>query len=419
METKSESADCPVSGLGAQFDPFESAYLVNPFPFLERARSEEPIFFNSDINYWIVTRFEDIKGIFKNHKVFTAENTITPVVPFPDHILKMLTDGDYTPEPVLSNNVPPSHTRIRSKVNTLFTPKRMADFEPDICKIVNDQIDKFVGNGCGDIVKELTYDLPALVLFHILGVPECDVSQVKEWAGNRIKLYYGKPTAEEQIEMTKNLVPFWKYTQELVSRKLADPQDDLTSDLIRIRDGDDNILSINEICSLMITLLVAGHETTTAQMTNGIYYLLSERTKWDELRNNFKLIPNAVEEILRFDPAVCAWRRVAREAVTIGGIDIPKDANLLLMLNSANRDAAIFEDPDQFELRRESANQHIAFGYGIHFCVGAQLARLELRILFEELTRRMPELRLVPDQAFQFVPNISFRGPISLQLEWD
>ncbi len=411
--------NCPMTELGTAFDPFAINYLSDPFPFLARARSEEPIFYSPEIDYWIVTKYEDIKAIFHNHKVFTAENTISPIVPFSDDVLNLLKDEGYTPQPVLSNNVPPSHTRIRSKVNTLFTPKRVNDFASDIERLINRQIDKFINQGKGDIVAEMTYDLPALVLFHILGVPPEDVPQVKAWAGKRIKLYYGKPTPDEQIEMARNLVLFWKYTQALVQDKLKAPQDDLTSDLIRLRDGDDSILTINEITSCMITLLVAGHETTTAQMTNGIFHLLSNRDKWIQLCENPDLVKNTIEEMLRYDPSVCAWRRVAREAIDIKGVHIPKDANVMLMLNSANRDDAVFEFPDQFDLERQNAHNHLAFGHGIHFCVGAPIARLELNIAFETLVQRLPNLRLVPDQKLEFVPNISFRSPISLLLEWD
>ncbi|MEM7335691.1 MAG: cytochrome P450, partial [Chloroflexota bacterium] len=338
---------CPITNLSNAFKPLD---LTDPYPVMAQARREEPVFYSPEIDYWVVTRFEDIRAVFQDFETFTAENTITPIEPFSETVLEMLNDGDYTPVPVLSNNVPPSHTRIRRLVSRLFTPRRMKHFEPEIRELVNGRIDSFINLGKVDIVSAMTYELPAMVLFRVLGVPDEDVAQVKIWSDNRILLYYGRPTPEEQIEFTKNLIPFWKYTVGLVEKKVAQPEDDLISDLIAMRNGDDAILTINEIASCMITLLVAGHETTTAQMSNTIQHLLEDRPKWDALCQNPALIPNANEELMRFDPSVCTWRRVARKACTIAGVDIPKDSNLLLMLNSGNRDTAVFPEPDEIVL---------------------------------------------------------------------
>ena len=401
---------CPIH---EQFDPLD---LQDPFPLLQMAREEQPIFYNADIDYWIVSRYDDIKAIFREHETFTAANTITPIVPFSEAVRTMLSEGGYTPQPVLSNNVPPSHTRIRQLVNKLFLPRRMQSFSDAIRALAVNAIERIIDKGQVDIVKELTYEFPAQVLFHVLGVPDADVPQVKAWAGNRIKLYYGKPTADEQIAMTKNLVPFWKYTEALVAAKVAEPQDDLTSDLIRMRNGDDNILTLNEIASCMITLLVAGHETTTAQITNGILHWLTHRHQWEYLCQHPETIPQAVEEMMRYDPSVCTWRRYVAKETVINGVTIPQGANLLLMLNSANRDASIFPQPDTIDVHRDNVKDHLAFGYGIHYCVGAPLARLEMIILFEELTRRIPTLRLVPDQSLTYTRNISFRSPLVLHV---
>lgn len=406
---------CPVHNFSEEFDPLD---LTNPYPLLEQARAEQPIFYSPNIDYWVVTRYDDIKAIFRDYETYTAENTITPIVPFSETVKAMLNDGDYTPQPVLSNNVPPSHTRIRGVVNKLFVPRRMNSFAPAIREIADQMIDRMINKKSVDIVAELTYEYPAYVLFHVLGVPDEDVPQVKAWAGNRLKLYYGRPTPEEQIAMTKNLVPFWKYTVNLVNEKVANPQDDLTSDLIRMRNGDDNILTLNEIASCMITLLVAGHETTTAQINNGLLHWLTQREHWDALCENPESIPQAIEEMMRYDPSVCTWRRLARKTTVINGIEIPEGANLLLMLNSGNRDTSMFPDPDTIDITRPNIKDHLALGYGIHYCVGAPLAKLEMGILLEQLTQRMPTLRLVPDQTIEYTRNISFRGPIKLLVEW-
>ena len=406
---------CPISNVSTTFDPLD---LSDPFPLLAQARRGAPIFYSPEINYWVVSRYADIKAIFRDHDTYTAANTIAPIAPFSETVQQMLASGDYTPEPVLSNNVPPSHTRIRALVNRLFTPRRMKSFAPAIRDIAERGVARLMNQSPVDIVAELTYEYPAHVLFHVLGVPAADVPQVKAWAGNRIKLYYGRPSPAEQIEMTKNLVPFWRYVVDLVAEKDREPQDDLTSDLIRMRAGDDSVLTLNEIASCMITLLVAGHETTTAQINNALLHLLYQRERWEALCLAPETIPQMLEEMMRYDPSVCAWRRLAVKPSTIAGVEIPAGANLLLMLNSANRDAAVFPKPDLIVATRDNLKDHLAFGYGIHYCVGAPLARLEMVLLLETLTRALPELRLLPGQQLEYTRNISFRGPESLWVAW-
>ena len=408
-------ANCPITDVSAAFDPLD---LSDPFPLLAQARRERPVFHSPAIDYWVVTRYADIKAIFRDHERYTAANTITPIVPFSDAVKRMLAEGDYSPEPVLSNNVPPSHTRIRKLVNRLFTPRRMKSFAPAIRAIAERAVERIQALREADIVAELTYEYPAYVLFHVLGVPDADVPQVKAWAGNRIKLYYGRPSAAEQIELTRHLVPFWHYVVGLVASKAQNPVDDLTSDLIRMRDGDDSILTLNEIASCMITLLVAGHETTTAQINNALLHCLTRPERWQRLCARPDSIPQLLEEMMRYDPSVCTWRRYAVVDSVIGGVEIPAGANLLLMLNAANRDPDIFPEPDEIIPERGNLKDHLAFGYGIHYCVGAPLARLEMAILLETLTAKLPDLRLAPDQAIEYTRNISFRGPVSLRVRW-
>ena len=402
---------CPLGRFSDEFDPLD---LSDPFPLLAQARREQPVFYSPAIDYWVVNRYEDVKAIFRDHDTYTAANTITPIVPFTEALQRMLTEGNYSPQPVLSNNVPPSHTRIRALVNRLFVPRRMKSFAPAIREIAEGAVERISQQKPVDIVAELTYECPAHVLFHVLGVPEDDVAQVKAWAGNRIKLYYGRPGLDEQIELTKRLLPFWHYVVNLVQSKVDTPADDLTSDLIRIRDGDDEVLTLNEIASCMITLLVAGHETTTAQINNALLHCLTQREHWQSLCDQPETIPRFLEEMMRYDPSVCTWRRLAVAKSIINGVELPAGANLLLMLNSANRDEAVFPEPDAIIATRDNLKDHLAFGYGIHYCVGAPLARLEMAILLETMTGLLPNLRLAPDQPIEYTRNISFRGPVKL-----
>jgi len=192
-----------------------------------------------------------------------------------------------------------------------------------------------------------------------------------------------------------------------------------TSDLLLARDGDLSALTHQEVTQIVYELLFAGHETTTGLIGNAARRLLMERHAWEEICGNPALIPNAIEEVLRFDSSVIAWRRRTTQAVEIGGVSVPADANVLLLLGSANRDPAVFENPDHFDIHRRNAKEHLSLGYGAHYCLGAPLARLEVLVVLEELSARLLSLRLVPGQTLRVQPNTTFRDPLSLLVEWD
>ena len=192
-----------------------------------------------------------------------------------------------------------------------------------------------------------------------------------------------------------------------------------TSDLLLARDGDLSALTHQEVTQIVYELLFAGHETTTGLIGNAARRLLMERHAWEEICGNPALIPNAIEEVLRFDSSVIAWRRRTTQAVEIGGVSVPADANVLLLLGSANRDPAVFENPDHFDIHRRNAKEHLSLGYGAHYCLGAPLARLEALVVLEELSARLLSLRLVPGQTLRVQPNTTFRDPLSLLVEWD
>jgi cytochrome P450 len=204
--------------------------------------------------------------------------------------------------------------------------------------------------------------------------------------------------------------------RDLVAAKAETPGDDLTSDLIAIHREAPDRLEEAEISSILFSLSFAGHETTTGLIGNTVRRLLEDPARWAEIAAQPGLIPAAVEESLRYDPSVPVWRRVTTRPVSLGGTDLPAGARLFLWLAAAGRDAAAFGEPDRFDLHRPDADRHLAFGKGLHFCLGANLGKLEAQIAIAELARRYPDLRLAPDQVLTFHPNISFRGPQSLRV---
>jgi cytochrome P450 len=250
----------------------------------------------------------------------------------------------------------------------------------------------------------------------LMGVPERDHGQLKQWCGYPAALGWGCPAPEEQVEIATNMAAYRRYLRDLVDRKVSQPADDLTSDLVAIHHEDPLRLGLDEISSILFSLLFAGHETTTGLIGNSVRRLLEDPSRWSAIATQPELIPNAVDETLRYDPSVPAWRRVTTRPVTLGGVDLPEGAKLFLWLAAAGRDETEFDRPDEFDLHRPGADRYLAFGRGVHNCLGANLAKLEAHIAIAELARRYPGLTLAHDQRLTFHPNISFRGPHVLKV---
>jgi len=399
-------------------DGFRPYDIADPFRFYARARAEAPVFYSDELGYWVVSRYEDARAILNDHATFSSENTQTPFKPRPAAVQAVFAEAGVTHMSGLSGRQPPDHTRLRGFVNKAFTPRRIAALEPDVRALTVDAIARFASRGHADLVAELARELPALVIFRLLGVPPDDVPQVKAWALDRVALNFGDVSVEEQVEHARGMVAYWRYCIELVERSFVSPGDDLVGDLARIHNDGDRSLSTEEIAGIVHTQLFAGHETTSSLLGAGLAELLSQPGRWDALCTAPELIAAAVEELLRLVTPVFAWKRVTRRPVTVAGTDLPEGANILLLLGSANRDDTVFADGDSLDLQRPNARAHLAFGHGIHFCLGAALARLEGRVVLEELTARIPGLRLVP-QELSYVPNTTFRGLESLHAEWE
>ncbi len=412
-------SDRVVSDLAASFDPFHDPYLANPYAFLAKARKDEPVFYSPELDYYVVTRYEDVQRCFRDQDSFSATIALEPLSPLFESSLRKVIEIGYVPGPILVNEDPPEHSIRRRRLSSHFTPQRAKDLDPRIRRLVNDYIDVFVKRGSADLVADFVWEIPALVAFIVMGVPEEDVAIVKKFAARRTLFTWGRPTEEEQNRLVDELGEYWNYCKYHVARMKANPGDDFVSEAVRAHNEAPELFDTVYLNNLMLNFLFAGHETTTGASANGLRTLLEHRDQWDELCRNAALVPNAVEEILRYDTSVIAWRRRAKKTVRIGDVEVPEGAKLLIVSGSANRDDAMFPSGETFDIRRHGANRHLSFGSGAHMCMGAPLARMEMQIILEELTRRLPHLLLVPGQNWSYSPNTSFRGPEHILVTWE
>jgi cytochrome P450 len=404
-----------MSALADEFQPFD---VADPFAFYQRARSEATVFYSPELDYWVVPRYQDVLAVLRDPATFSSENAQKPFHPPPPAVERILAGGLSAKSGLLGRN-PPDHTRLRSFVNRAFTPRRVAVLEPQIREIAVRMIEGMAPRGRGDWVAGLAYDLPALVIFLLLGIPDRDVADVKTWARSRVQINFGDLPESDQMAHANNVVAYWRYCEALVDEHFAQPGDDLPSDLVREYQRGDRSITKDEMAGLVFSQLTAGHETTTGLLATGLLQLLRNPEQWEALCRDPGLITNAVEELLRFCTPVLAAKRKVTQATAIGEAELPAGANVLLLLGSANHDQAVFPAGDDLDICRPDVGRHQAFGHGIHFCLGASLARLEAQVVLRELTARLPHARLVEPQEIPFSRNTTFRSPLQLLVEWD
>jgi cytochrome P450 len=405
---------CPVH---AGFDPLSEEFLRDPYAVLP-AVAEAPVFYAPSLDYYVVTRYADIERVFLDPETFSAANAQLPLIQLPPEVGKTLLDGGHKPQPSMVSLDPPAHGRLRKPAARAFTPRRVTEMEPRIRATAGELLDAVNPSQPFDLIEALAFPLPMRIMFSFMGVPEQDWPQLKEWCGSRASLAWGRPTPEEALHHAQQMVLYRRYLRELVAAKATARADDFASALLEIHDEDPDALAQEDIASILFSLSFAGHETTNNLIGNCVRRLLELPERWDRLVEHPDLIPGAVDEILRFDPSVPVWRRVTTRPVNLGGVELPEGAKLFLWLAAAGRDAEVFPDPDAFDPERPNSRRTLAFGRGIHFCIGSALGRLEATLALEELTRRFPGLRLAPpDQEIPFHPNISFRGPQILAVQ--
>ncbi len=407
---------CPMHG---SWSPLDDDYLADPYPIADRLAAEHPVFYAESLGYLVVSRMEDLERIFTDHQTFASTNVQDPVFPLASEAQAVLGHPDFNPVAVMSNRPEPDHGKIRVYTRQGFSNRRLKTLEPFIRNRSHELIDTMLEVGPpAEFVDSFAFPLPGETVFRFIGFPASDDELLKGWCGDRKAFSWGRPSADEQVEIAQNMLDYWRYCVAFTADKKRNRGDDFASELIDAHEANPDDLSYREVESIIYGLSFAGHEAVTALMCNTLQCLLPRRDDWAAVGSDAALVANAVEEVLRFNSSQISWRRITTVDTEIGGLQVPAGTTIFLNFASANRQDDIWDDPHTFDMRRPNANRHISFGKGVHFCLGAKMAKLETQIVTEILAQRIPSLRLVDDQQYSYFPNITFRGPNELRLSW-
>lgn len=410
---------CPFSQRARRFDPFGPEYQADPPGALRWSRESEPVFYSEVLGYWVVSRYDDIMAIFRDPITFSPRIALEKMTPPTEEALEILRRHDYAMNRTLVNEDEPVHMERRRALLDAFTPEALEAHAPMVRRLVREKVDAFIDRGEADLVAEMLWEVPLTVALHFLGVPEDDMEMLRRFSVAHTVNTWGRPSPEEQRHVAENVGRFWQYSGEVLERMRAEPDGHgWMHDMIRKNREMPDIVDDSYLHSMMMAIIVAAHETTAHAAANALRQLLTHRDAWEALCETPALIPNAAEECLRHSGSVVAWRRQAMRDAEVGGVTIPEGGRILMVTASGNHDPHRFETPDELDIYRDNTAEHLTFGYGAHQCMGKNLGRMEMRIILEELTRRIPHLKLAA-QDFTFVPNTSFRGPEHLWVRWD
>ena len=392
-----------------QFHPMDPEFVADPYPTYRRLRAEDPVH-QSPLGFWVLTRYDDVVMVLRDPR-FLKE-------PIAAAVAARL--GGTTPGMPLSmlERDPPDHTRLRGLVSKAFTPRVVEALRPHVQAIVDGLMDRVESAHAMDLIEDFAYPLPVVVICELLGVPVEDRERFKGWGldiARGLDAILLPPESEVVQRSAASRRALIDYFRALIAERRAAPRADLLSSLIAAEEVGDR-LSEPELLASCILLLVAGHETTVNLIGNGSLALLRHPAELRRLRENPALIATAVEELLRFDGPVQRTTRVPGEDVVIGDRTIPKGDLVLPFIGAADRDPAHFTDPDTLDITR-AENRHIAFGLGIHFCLGAPLARVEGQIAINALLQRFPKLALETDRP-QFRQSLTLRGLSTLPVSY-
>lgn len=403
------------------FDPLDPQTMQCPFGWYQALRREAPVHFVAARGMWFVTSRDLVAEALTNHEVFSSAFGL-PQLPPPESVAEevaAIAAGGWQPVPTLLTADPPEHHYYRRMVAKAFTPRFVAQREPAIRTIAEDVTQQIPAGQPVEFVSAFAAPLPLRIIAHTLNVPDSRIDDFKRWSDQFAATIGAEIDEAGALEQARSLLEYQRYFADQLEQRRTAPQDDLITGLVQASEaGDgDEPLSTGAALSIIQQILIAGNETSTKLMT-GTLHLLTQTPKWWEwLRENPTERAGAVvEEALRFLTPVQSMFRITKSEVRLGGYTIPAGQLVVLGFGSANRDEAQFDDPEEFNPERANAKTHLAFGGGIHSCLGAPLARLQARIALEELTRRFRSVKFGPDNDFEYEPSFMLRGFKKLSL---
>ncbi len=392
-----------------EFDPLLTSheFAQNPYPTYHLLRREAPIYWSDLWGCWILTRYRDIVSTLQSPKRFSSVGRLTAAMELPPPLREQVQPLVRHYSQGLINVDPPDHTRIRQLVHKAFLPGTVGAMADDVEGIVERLIDEVQPRGRMDIIRDFSYPLPVTVIARLMGVPAADHEKLKRWSGRIVEfMATPKPGPEVLMSSQEALLALQDYFRSIFKRRRVEPREDLISALVAAEEAGER-LTEEELVSTCVTLLIGGHETTTYLISSGVLALIQNPEQMRKLRANPDGARLAVEEMLRYEGPFQRNRRLATEATKLNGHTIEKGQLVVQMLGAANRDPAVFPNPDSFDIERRP-NRHVSFGHGPHFCIGAPLARLEAPIAINALLRRLPDLEVATDELVW--KNTVFRG---------
>jgi cytochrome P450 len=392
--------------MSATWEPSDPAFRADPYPTYETLLEQEPLY-QSPYGPLLVSRYEDCLTVLRHPAASKDSRKVPGWSPPPEVPEELFIPSIFSADP-------PDHTRMRALMNRSFTPRRVEGLRPRMQQIVDEAFDRAAERGSMEVVGELAFPLPATVICEMLGVPTADVGRLRAWSADAVRATDPGFTLSSEL-LAAHAAAYehlMAYFRDLIATRRDDPGDDLLSALMKVEQEGDQ-LSEPELVFNSILLLLAGHETTVNLIANGVLAFARCPEQFDRLRQDLSLTRNAVEEVLRFYPPGHLDKRLPVEDIELSCGTVPAFSELYLVLAAANRDREQFDDPQRFDIAR-SNNRHLSFGFGIHHCIGAPLARLEGEVVFSTLARRFSTVELLCDPP-PYNENVVLPGVASLE----